>query len=522
MSDQIGRLKELQEEIGAAYGMWGANELRDAATAAAAVDGFHGRPETLMEIAAALDSADKEIHEAYTDLSAIQQKDFGGVWAGDTHIAANEALKALVVVLSSGIGVYSGLAGRVRTLSGALEGCTKGDQHGADSLRAAAATTAEMTWGIIPDPTSYDGELMRSAHGEAMRGIAGRVDAWTQLRDAGRDFTKFTNMTAANALTARLSDSPLSPLDELVIGDAGSGMGTDEPILSAMSADRASDALAAMNDADRRRMTEMLTLAGSPEHRAYLMKTLGAGHGVDEVARFNSLIAPYGGDPAWLRQHLNPMDSSHKNRETGRTVGTQFQGAEWTQGPAQTCVASSTVGARAHLDPLYALGLTTGGHPGDPAFDNPQAFSERLKDEQHRIYDDGRNWVQEVNEDLTGKGGMTNEQSATVATEELGRATGTHYANVDLDTPEALNTALGPIEKAVDEGYPVPISTYDDDGAHQMMIIGHADGMLHIYNPWGETMWVTEDDFVNGHMDSADSRLPDKMRSVRLPVEAMR
>jgi hypothetical protein len=50
-----------------------------------------------------------------------------------------------------------------------------------------------------------------------------------------------------------------------------------------------------------------------------------------------------------------------------------------------------------------------------------------------------------------------------------------------------------------------------------MMIIGHEDGMLQIYNPWGHTVWVSEDDFVNGHMEGAsDSRMP-TVDGVHLP-----
>ncbi|MFJ9417736.1 hypothetical protein ACIRPT_26750 [Streptomyces sp. NPDC101227] len=33
--------------------------------------------------------------------------------------------------------------------------------------------------------------------------------------------------------------------------------------------------------------------------------------------------------------------------------------------------------------------------------------------------------------------------------------------------------------------------------------------MLETYNPWGQTMWVSEDDFVNGHMDKVADGMPD-------------
>ncbi|MCL6670912.1 hypothetical protein [Streptomyces panaciradicis] len=52
-----------------------------------------------------------------------------------------------------------------------------------------------------------------------------------------------------------------------------------------------------------------------------------------------------------------------------------------------------------------------------------------------------------------------------------------------------------------------------------MMVIGQEGDMLEIYNPWGQTTWVSEDDFVNGHMDKAsDSRMPDAY-AVHLPAD---
>ncbi|WP_436957069.1 hypothetical protein [Streptomyces sp. SudanB182_2057] len=74
------------------------------------------------------------------------------------------------------------------------------------------------------------------------------------------------------------------------------------------------------------------------------------------------------------------------------------------------------------------------------------------------------------------------------------------------------------------EGRPVPIGVegYEADGTrhgHAMMIIGQEGDKLEIYNPWGQTTWVSEDDFVNGGMAKAsDSQLPDAY-AVHLPQD---
>jgi hypothetical protein len=259
-------------------------------------------------------------------------------------------------------------------------------------------------------------------------------------------------------------------------------------------------------------MTALLASSTSPEQRAYLLKTLAAGYNIDQVAKLNSMIAAHGDDPAWLQQHLSPLGQERWSA-TGDHVDITFNGAEWTQGQYPTCVASSTVTARAAVDPLYALQLTTGGHPDDPKFDNSTSFASRLRDEQERVYDGGRSWDQK----LFGTDGMTNDQSESIANEEIAPHTGTRYDNMDVDNADARRASLDPIERAVDEGYPVPFSTSDKTGGHQMMVIGHQGSMLQIYNPWGYTVWVKEDDFINGHMDQAGNGVPTTPNSVRIP-----
>ncbi|MFF2411696.1 hypothetical protein [Streptomyces sp. NPDC058092] len=50
-----------------------------------------------------------------------------------------------------------------------------------------------------------------------------------------------------------------------------------------------------------------------------------------------------------------------------------------------------------------------------------------------------------------------------------------------------------------------------------MTIIAQEGDMLQVYNPWGSTTWVSEDDFINGHMGKAsNSDLPNAY-SVYLP-----
>lgn len=509
----LPRLKQLQDDIADQNGMWNAGALHYSLRNAIQVPGPSGHPSGLESIAGDFSRAEKSLDAVLMVVGEIRRQRLPAVWAGETQVAASDALAAAERGLERGVGALGRIAKELFRLADALEVAQKRDGDGIPPLQEAYGLTEEITAGPFIDPINYDGDKMHRAQQLAIGGIGDRVGAHTALAETSREVASTFHDLASQARLQRLSDSPLSPLDELVLADAGStGDSVDSAILSASMADRAADNLAGLSEADRARMTQLLAAAGSPEHRAYLMRALAAGHDINKIIEFNRLIGPYGNDPAWLAEHLNPLGGG--SMAPGQQ-DTTFDGREWTQGNYPTCVAASTVTARAQVDPLYALQLTTGGHPGDPAYDNGQAFAERLRDEQVRVYDDERPWYQEL--PLIDQGGMTSGQSANIANEEIGAYTGADYENRDVDNADERRAVLPEIERAVDEGHAVPFSSRDGSRGHQMLIIGHEGDQLQVYNPWGYTVWVNEDDFVNGRLDSFDEHVPNELVSVRLP-----
>jgi hypothetical protein len=351
-----------------------------------------------------------------------------------------------------------------------------------------------------------------------MPGIDDRAKAAREIRDTAERTEKVLRDLALAARLSHLSGSGLDPLSELLISDAGGGGSADELILTPHMADRAREAIDRLSDADRQRLDKLLSEAKSPEERAYILKALAAGYNMNDVQRFDILIHAHGDDPMWLHDKLAPMDVTDYDPlgDAGNThSNTTTQGHQWTQGNYPTCVASSNVMARAQVDPIYALQLTTGGHPGDPAYDNPDAFSQRLRNEQARVYDDGRSWWQDA--PLIGSDGMTSGQSEDIANENIAPRTGVEYENHDMDDDDERRDALRKAEQAVDQGIPVPFAARDDDGGHEMLIVGHDGDMVQIYNPWGYTVWVSEDDFVNGHLDKIQPGVPNRPETIRLP-----
>jgi hypothetical protein len=117
---------------------------------------------------------------------------------------------------------------------------------------------------------------------------------------------------------------------------------------------------------------------------------------------------------------------------------------------------------------------------------------------------------------------MSDEQSEAAANAELTPRSGMRYEDVETRNPEARASILPHIERAVDEGQPVPLSVDEGREGHQLMVIGHSGHQLQIYNPWGYTYWITEREFTDGHVDGIDPDIPREPTAVRLPAAARR
>jgi hypothetical protein len=322
-------------------------------------------------------------------------------------------------------------------------------------------------------------------------------------RDAARDLARLANQARAHAMKSANVDAG----DRLVLTESAAPGGPHEEnlILTDSEAQRAGQRLDAANAADRTRVEQLLTNAKSPQERAYLMKTLAAGHDVNDLTWFGNLIHDHGDDPEWLGTHLTPIT----NNSMVHSASVDYQGKSWTQGPHPTCVASSTVMGRAMIDPSYALTLTTGNKPDDPSSTSPEAFGQRLRAAQTSTYNRGRSegGVLDRIYQLLGSDGMFKDESRAIANEDIGRYTGQDYRQVDTGSADDRRDIMPDLENAVDQGNLVPFQIdRDGDDGHEMMVIGHDGHQLEIYNPWGVTSWISEDAFIDGHLDQLDTR----------------
>ncbi|MEU8028725.1 peptidoglycan-binding protein [Streptomyces sp. NPDC049099] len=475
-----------------------------------------------------------QVHHAgdvHGRVNKVAHKGLPEVWVGDTSVLASDGVAAAARAATRMSEAFQGGAKALHALADALGTAKKQDADGRAKLQQAKQK-------LGPPDSFFDvGRMIETDEEKAEKKAvlaAGRtlaadgvelmhraaVAADDAVRAAARDLNKW----AAEARAGKMHTGRLSAVDRLMLADTSGKAGAADynEILTANDLERSGRAMDRLSPADRARMDRLLAGAKSPQEKAYLMKALAAGHGVDDIQTFDGKI--HGKDPAWLQRHLSPIVTgadSLKDEGTdpvsGANLNTElqgFDGQEWAQGgdgQEGTCVASTTVTARALVDPVYALSLT--GGPGGQE-DDPAAFRQRLIAEQHRMHVEGHGGANWNGMDLQGQEQISNK--------EISPETGSSYELHEVRDADSRRTILPDIEKAVADGRPVPFDAegYEADGTrhgHSMMIVGQEGDKLEIYNPWGKTTWVSEDDFVNGGMAKAsDNRLPNAY-AVHLP-----
>jgi hypothetical protein len=507
----LERLEALEKKIKSEYGFWGVSGLRQAVQEALGEPPPKGRPDDVRMHAAMLRERSQTGDEARSSLHEHVNDRLPDVWTGTAAMSAGLAATAIDDQIRRIVETFDEADATLRKLADAMDSAHPLHPAGHARLEYAAQLLAK-----IDDLFEYDGTVMQEAHHEAMAGIALLVRCARTVEEASREASRTLNELANRARAGRITSDEITDLDKLVITDAAaSSLGAHDAnlILTADASSRASASLDRLAAGDRQHFTWMLGQAQSSQEQAYLLQALAAGYSVKDLDAFDRKIHAHGGDQLWLQQHLTPITEATGPDQLHGKRPVDFGGRSWTQGSDPTCVAMSTVMARAKVDPLYALQLTTGGHPDDPSYDNGDAFAHRLHDEQHNVYDGGRNWLQ----DLFGTDGMTEGQARDVANQEVAAHTGTSYHEVSTHSAADRRDVLVEVEKTVDQGLPVTFSVRDGHGGHEMAIIGHRGGMLEVYNPWGYTVWVSEDDFVNNHMNVVGDGVPATVHAVNVP-----
>ncbi|MEU6233978.1 hypothetical protein [Kitasatospora sp. NPDC047058] len=437
--------------------------------------------------------------QASQDLSGIATNQLPAVWTGSVAEHATQAIHAMSAETSTSKENLEAAAKLLDAWANDLEWAKRTDADGCNRLRAAREKAAH-------DPGAFDPD----ARNGAIDGVGARLTAARHAESCATGTASKLNQLASKARAQRAGQGSLDPLAAVVLAtEKNPGAGEDDGyILTPGQLDRATQTLGVMPGADQAAFRALLAGAKSPEEAAYLWKALAAGHSVADIQKFDEGIHPHGDDPAWLAQHLVPATSTGDiNRESSDNIDLTYQGQKvnidgysvYSQRNVSDCVAASTVIAQAKLDPLLMYQLTTGGTPDAPGADSAQNFEQRLQKTYVDEYiagqkADGRKTYPKEDK------GLGPTAQTYLADKDLGKATGADYEHVKLESDADRRAALARIEKSVDEGLPVPITVRNEDSGHQMMIIGRDGDKLQVYNPWGFTSWVTEEQFVNSQL----------------------
>lgn len=470
-----------------------------------------GDPEYIAGVAHDYAKASSYIDDVHKDVRAVARVGLPSVYVGEAGSKASEVTDASAYSADQMAEKLKEAAAALRLLSIGVREAKMRHNRGLEDLRAAR---------------SYLGYALTSVNGEAEKarefaqeGVRMMRSAVERAEAAGERAARELDRLSSEARAEKFDSDALSPAARITLAATAAygGVRDESEILTANDLRRIANRMEKMRDVDRKGIDEMLEGAKSPQERAYVMKALAAGYYMGDVREFRDKIHPFGDDPKWLQQHLTPIvNGPGDSKAYGSQADVSFGSQRWEQ-QGTTCVAMSTVTTHATVDPLYALELTTGGHPGDPDFDDPEAFEERLRMEESRLYEE-REWDK-----------MNGDDAKKINNSEIAPHIGRKYADErfayddDGMVVQQREAALPKIHDALNEGVPVPLSVEGDPTAegyrrgHSVMIIGQEGDKLQIYDPEGFTTWVSEDQFVNGKMADDASKGYPRANGIRLP-----
>jgi hypothetical protein len=459
-----------------------------------------GYPRNLQALADAYRHQAKKISDGSIDDTELVKQKLAAGWRDSASRAALSQLESTLGELRRIQDALNRIATILERLAMEIDIAMSEDERGRKELRLAVEAIREILPRDLASPSPQQRAQLTLGRRHAHEGIGLRLAAATRSTDHCDRAERDLHELADEARLARLAGLNVPDATKLELIEAAMP-GNGGEILTPSDLSRVGQRLAKMSAADQAAYQTLLAGAKSEEERAYITKAVAAGHTMKEVAAFDKLIHAHGDDPAWLSQHLSPIQHN--------TAKVQFE-----QGQGN-CASAATVTARAHVDPVYALYLTTGNHPDDKAYDNPAAAQARYEAERDRTYKLAGSFAEPG---VKTSGEVSMER---VTDQQLGAPLGVDYQATDVRTPEQRREVLERIERAVDEGRPVPlmVSRVDEHNVkhtHEVVVVGHDGDRLQVYNPWGTTTWVSEKDFLDDHMNKAGSPHP-KSLWVMLP-----
>lgn len=513
----LSDLQGCQSAIDSGWSIFAAPLLAQAIDRALGVPAPDGSPPVISSQGAAYLKAAATCRQVAERLNDVSRNTLPSAWRGNAAEDANQAVSALSDEAMSAGNVLSQAGQALEAWADNLATAQRNDWSGRESLQSAKGRLGPLG-GLFSSfiELFHTGDFV-AAVDEARAGIASMVTAASVAQNQGEATAGLLTYLADQARAGRVTASGLDPLDAVVLADqvnaASDGGGK---ILTAAELTRASQLMNGMSPAQQREFAQLLADSKSPEEAAYLMKALAAGSSLTAIEQFDALIHSHGDDLDWLSQHLAPDLAAGTYAGVGFLHWPGLQPGygydTYSQKGVGDCVAASTVVALANTDPVFMLKLTTGDQPDVPGADGVWPFVNRLQQAYISNYQTGQRADGDSGVYPKVDGGLGSTGENVLANSDLGQATGTAYHYVSLNGTGDNQSALPQVERAVDSGQPVPIDVNNGGNeGHQMVIIGSDGGHLEIYNPWGYTMWVSNQQFVSNQLGALTASQPPAM-----------
>ncbi|MGQ0839871.1 hypothetical protein [Actinokineospora sp.] len=397
-------------------------------------------------------------------------------WTRGVTTVAAEVVPATARALDRAPAVFTRAADALAELAASIRDQRRRHADLRQALRDAAYDATHVAGVPMPDPVG-----IARLVGVVDELIAGCVAVYTDsLIAADRAASRFADLRgAARAAAAR----GLAPDDAVVLADAMVG-GFDAGALTPGGLDRAGLRLGGLGPRGRAQVDGVLRAAGSDLERAWLLKALGAGH---DLGAFADAIR--GRSPDWLASRLSLLDR-------GAAVDQTRLGVAVRQYEPTTCGTTCLIVARAEHDPRYALALTEGDFAA-----NFRAERDAVHHETNRVHPEAAG---------TSPAGM-------VAYLDRHLGTPHDWRLVDDTDPRAVSATLREVVAVVDGGEPVPLLVGGTVPRHYVLVVGHHDGVLLVFEPTaGRTVAVPEHRFRAG--DLKDTLAFRHVQAVMLPL----
>ncbi|WP_429428333.1 hypothetical protein [Nocardia sp. GAS34] len=497
--------------------------LKSAVGAALAPPAPGGSPTQIYSAATAYRKAAERYGQAFDDLRRVHTTTLPAAWKSPAADKAAQHIQAVGIQIQNTVSAFGLVSEALMSWSDALQRAQSNDQHGRELLTQAGNVTEGRALGLGVG-VSAGQALQLAADGCSLRQATA-----LELLGAASTATMVLTQTTAYARAQKVVDA--GPLTATLLSTAQNPDGTQ--ILSLNAITVGEQRWEALSTADRTALEGLLASSVSSQEAAYMWKALAAGNSVKTIEAFDKAIRPHATSPQWLADHLTPdlagqpgsswgsgdvSWATYKGKSNGQLgLLSRFKDFAlmedsdiYNQGKYGDCVAASTVVARANVDPVYMLGLTTGfgepvGSNPPPGDDSPAAFHARL---QHAYIGEYRIGQAAEGDKPDLQTGIGSKGENVLANRLLAPATSTPYHYQSLSSPSSRAQALPEIEANAADGVPVPIDVQSSPGtptkdfeAHQVVVTGYKGGKLQIVNPWGFTQNdVDPSKFVDGKL----------------------